>query len=228
MLSKIVATTAGLIGSGALAATLAFGAPGATAASTPATSTIAVAQRAPDSAERGQLGERAIVLALFRATVEETGLTNQEVLEAVKGGQSLAEVAATRNSNGDAVVDAVTAKAKDRLDRQVQAGRISQERAGTLLQRLRDRATDLVNDNTLGIQISERQSQAQARYTMPALVKATSEATGLPVGDITGRLRDGESLREIIESGGGDPEAVLDAATAAFRAAADGALDARR
>ena len=227
MLRNVLAAAAGLVGAGALAATFAFGTP-APAPALAQGPDAPLVQQDRGRGERGQWADKAVVLALVRATSEATELTNQEVVEAVKGGQSLAQVAAANGSSGDAVVQAVAAKAKERLDRQVQAGHLSQARADELLRRLTEKATTLVNDTTLGTRISEHQAQRQARATMPALVRATSDATGLPVGDILGRLRDGESLRQIIVSAGGDPDAILDAATASFRTAAEEALDVTR
>jgi hypothetical protein len=75
---------------------------------------------------------------------------------AVRGGQSLAQVAATNGSSGDAVVQAVATKAGQRLEREVQAGRITQERADELLQRLTERATAIVNDTTLSTKLPGR------------------------------------------------------------------------
>lgn len=227
MLRKLLASTAGLLGTGALIATLALGAPAPASAAPSGPPTSARLQQGLGE-QQGKRGDRVIALALVRATSEATGLTNKEVLAAVQGGQSLAQVAAANGSSGDAVVGAVTAKAKERLDRQVRAGHLSQRRADELLRRLTERATALVNDADLGARIAERKERAQAAATLPALVRATSEATGLPAGDIVGRLRDGESLRQIIEAAGGDPAAVLDAANAGLRAAAEKALDATR
>lgn len=226
MLRTFIASTAGLLGAGALAVTLALGAP-APATAAPGGPTAALLDQNLGQ-EQGKRGDRAIALALVRATSEATGLTNKEIVTAVQGGQSLAAVAAANGSSGDAVVQAVAAKAEERLDRQVQAGRISQERADELLRRLTERATTIVNDAGLGAKLAERKARAQAASTLPALVRATSEATGLPTGDIVGRMRDGESLRQIIEAAGGDPAAILDAAGAGFRAAAEDALDATR
>lgn len=155
MLRKFLATTASLIGAGALAATLALGGPTLAAAAGPAQG-AALAQH-PQGGDRTQRGDRLIVVGLVRATVEATGLTNREVVEALKGGQSLAQVAAANGSSGDAVVQALVAKNKQRLDRQVQAGRLSQARADELLRRLTDRATALVNDTTIGSKIEARQ-----------------------------------------------------------------------
>lgn len=221
-------TLAGLGLTAALAAGLALTAPGAAqAALTPGNQVVATQQEARRGGER--IERRApLVAALVRATAEVTELSVQDVVTALRGGQSLAQVAAANGSSAEAVVQVVTTKASERLDRQVAAGRLSQERADEQLARLKTRATELVNDTTLGSTIDERIDTMRTRAVTPGLVRAASDITDLPVGDIAGRLRDGESLEQIVRSAGADPAAVIDAATAAFRAAAEQAMSATR
>lgn len=178
----------------------------------------------PNGPQRGEGTEKALVLALINQTSQLSGLTRQQVLDELVAGQTLAQIASAHGTSADAVIAAVNANAKERLDKQVEKGRISQERADELLSRLQTKATELMNDATLGPKVAERQDQAAKMKVMPALIRHAAEATGLPVGDITGRLRDGESLTQIVTSAGGDINAVIDAATAEFRTAAESAV----
>lgn len=222
-------TLTGMVVAGALAATLTLAAPAPAQAAATATPVPAAAQQAgPGRGDREARRGGVLVIALVRTTSEETGLSTKEVVEALRGGQSLAQVAAANGSSGESVVQAVTAKAKERLDRLVANGRLSQARADELLERLSDRATEVVNDTELGDTIDERLGKLRARAVTPALVRAASEVSGLPVGDIALRLHDGESLEQIVRSAGGDPAAVIAAATDAFRAAAEAAMSATR
>lgn len=226
MLRKLVYFVGGMVAAGALGLGMVwFQAPAASAAETVDTAVVEVAALGPGGFggrggdRRGGEGQ-VLALALFRETMDATGLDRAALQQELESGQSLAQVAAANGSSGDAVVQAVLDKVKERLDTAVQRGRISQERADTLLQEATTRANEIVNDTTLGARIADRADQARQRAVMPALVKAASDATGLPVGDITGRLRDGESLTAIVTSAGGDIDAVIDAATATFRDAA--------
>ncbi len=222
-------TLAGLGITVVLASGLALTAPGAAqAARTPGAQAVVTHLEAQRGGERTGRRGAPLVAALVRATAEATGLSTQDVVTALRSGQSLAQIAAANGSSAEAVVQAVTAKARERLDRQVAAGRLSQERADEQLARLTTQATDLVNDTTLGTKIDERIDTVRTRAVTPGLVRAASDITGLPVGDIAGRLRDGESLEQIVRSAGADPTAVIDAATAAFRAAAEQAMSATR
>lgn len=169
-----------------------------------------------------------LAAALIRATSELTGLTGEQVLTELRAGKSLAQIAAANGSSGDAVVQAVVAKIKERLDRLVAEGRLTQQQADERLASITTRATEMVNDTTLGQKIDTRLGNRQERAVMAALVQAASEATGLSASDIVTRLRNGESLEQIVRSAGGDPAAVINAATAAFRAAAESAMTATR
>lgn len=172
----------------------------------------------------GQPAEKALAAALINQTSQISGLSRQDVVAELTAGKTLAEVAAANGSSAGAVVAAVSDKAKERLDKQVQSGRISQARADELLKRLETKAGDLMNDASLGGKIADRQAQAQKLAVMPRLVRAAADVTGLPVGDITGRLRDGESMTAIVSSAGKDINTVIDQATADFRSAAEDAV----
>lgn len=225
-----------LVGGVALAGVFALGAvwgstrviePAAAAAVTQGT-TLDPAQAAqgPDGLrQQGRRGEaRPLVPALIRTTAELTNQTSLEVTEALTGGQSLAAIATAGGSSVEAVVAEVAAKARERLDTAVERGRMTQEEADQLLQELEQRATELMNDPALGEQVGERLDRMEERYTMPALVREASAATGLTPREIMQRLRDGESLTAIVTAAGGDITQVIDAATAAFRTAAEEAV----
>jgi len=193
----------------------------AQAAPAPASSPVAAQQ---ESFRRGG----GLAAALIRSTGDLTGLTGEQVLNELRAGKSLAQIAAANGSSGDAVVQAVVAKVKERLDRLVAAGRLTQAQADQRLATVTTQATEMVNDTTLGQKIDTRIGNRQERAVMAALVQAAGDATGLSANDIVTRLRNGESLEQIVRSAGGDPAAVINAATAAFRAAAESAMTATR
>jgi hypothetical protein len=212
---------------GALAAAVAWAwAPQTTSAAEldQAIAEVSAAQPGPQGQGKGQAAEKALAASLIGQTSALTGMSRQDVLAELKAGKTLADIAAGHGSSADAVVQAVAAKAKERLDKQVKNGHISQARADELLARLKTKAADLMKDTTLGQQIAARQEKAADRKVMPELVRSAAEVTGLPAGDIAGRLRDGESLTQIVTSAGKDIGAVLDKATADFRAAAENAV----
>jgi uncharacterized protein (DUF433 family) len=170
-------------------------------------------------------GEGALVAGgLIRATAEETGLSIEQVLEQLRAGQSLADIAAANGSSADAVIANAAARAEARLDQAVANGRITQEEADAKLAELTDRANDIINDDTLGERIEQRMEQGRDRAVMAAMVKTTADQAGLPVQDVMQRLRGGETLEQIAQSAGLSSAEVVDAAVDQFRSNAEEAM----
>jgi len=157
---------------------------------------------------------------LIRTLSSLTGLDPVTIRTELQNGRSLAQIAAANGSSGAALVQAVVDAAKTRLDREVSKGRLTQAEADQLLTTIRDRATTLVNDTTLGTQLADRAAKASQRSTLGWLIQAAADQTGLDQATIRARLRNGETLRAIVTSAGGNPQRVIDAAVDAFRQAA--------
>jgi polyhydroxyalkanoate synthesis regulator phasin len=181
--------------------------------------------RVRQQGRRGGAEARPLVPVLIRTTAELTNQTPFDVTQALTGGQSLAAIATAGGSSAEAVVAEVMTKAQELMDLAVERGRLTQREADLLLRELEQRATELMNDPALGEQVSERLAQIEEHYTMPALVREASIATGLPPREITEQLRNGKSLTEIVTEAGGDITQVINAATATFRAAAEEAVE---
>ncbi len=153
-----------------------------------------------------------------------TGLDVATIRAELQNGRSLAQIAAANGSSGDALVQAVVDDIKSRLDQAVSNGRLTQTQADQMLASARERATTLVNDTTLGAQAAAQAAKAVERGTLRWLLQAAADQTGLDVGTIHTRMRNGETLRAIVTSAGGDPQKVIDAAVDAFRQAATSAM----
>lgn len=161
---------------------------------------------------------------LIKALQNLTGLDVATIRAELQNGRSLAQIASVNGSSGDALVRSVVDAAKVRLDQAVSKGRMTQAEADQMLTTIRERATTLVNDTTVGAQLADRAAKAAERSTLGWLIQAAADQTGLDVTTIRSRLRNGETLRAIVTSAGGDPQKVIDAAVNAFRQAATAAM----
>lgn len=143
-------TLGGLAATIAVAGALAFGTPTPSyaAESQPAAVVAATVKEHPRGPNRA--AGRMLKVALVRATVDLTAQDVQAVRQALVDGQSLAQFAAANGSSGDAIVQAVLDKARTRLDKAVASNRITRQRADEALAKLATRATEIVNDTTLG------------------------------------------------------------------------------
>ncbi|MEF3276024.1 MAG: hypothetical protein K6356_16800 [Chloroflexus sp.] len=161
---------------------------------------------------------------LIRTLSTLTGLDSATIRAELQNGRSLAQIAAANGSSGNALVQAVVDAAKTRLDRAVSNGWLTQAAADQILASIREQATTLVNDTSLGAQIAEQAAKGGQRSALGWLIQAAAEQTSLDVATIRARLRNGETLRAIVTSAGGDPQRVIDAAVNAFRDAAMAAM----
>ena len=98
----------------------------------------------PDRGEfrerRGQRGPRGA-----GEIAEILGLEGSEMREALRNGSSIAELAEAQGIDSADVVDAIVARAEERLDTAVENGRIDVTQAAEMLTRTAERAEDLVN-----------------------------------------------------------------------------------
>jgi polyhydroxyalkanoate synthesis regulator phasin len=79
------------------------------------------------------------------ATADAIGIQTSELLSALHGGRTIAEVAEAHDVPVGEVVDAIVAAEQDRLDQLVADGRLTREQADAFSTDLEERATDLVN-----------------------------------------------------------------------------------
>ena len=98
----------------------------------------------PDRGEfRERLGQRSPRGA--GEIAEMLGLEGREIREALRNGSSIAELAEAQGIDSADIVDAIVARAEDRLDTAVENGRIDDVQAAEMLTRTAERAEDLVN-----------------------------------------------------------------------------------
>src|SRR5690349_20576799 len=151
MRSKLVIGIAG----GVLALALAGGA----VLASPAAKNLNVAQTqatATPAPEPGvarpkarQVMAKRLVLLLSRATAEVSGIKPKNVLAGLRDGKSLAQIAQEHGKTDKDVIAAARAKLDDRLKQAVTKGRLTQERANTLLSQFDQAAPQVVSDQSL-------------------------------------------------------------------------------
>ena len=98
----------------------------------------------PDRGEfRERLGQRGPRGAGEIAEI--LGLEGSEMREALRNGSSIAELAEAQGVDTADIVDAIVARAEERLDAAVENGRIDDTQAAEMLTQAAERAEDLVN-----------------------------------------------------------------------------------
>ena len=142
--TSVIATTA-------LGATLALGAIGIGTAVLPAvagaqgTDVAQIAETGTTTDVKGHPRLRELAREEFKLAADTIGIPAKELRQDVKGGQSISEVAEAKGVATQTVVDAVVNDLSAKLDKAVADGKISQERADKVKERLPERITNLVN-----------------------------------------------------------------------------------
>jgi chorismate mutase len=133
---------------------------------------------------------------------EATGISTDDLRSALRDGQTLAEVAEANDVDPQQLVDLLVANGTERLDAAVAAGRIDQATADERKASLPDRAADLVNGEL-------------ERYPgRAAAIRTAAEAIGIDADELRIALRDGQTIAQVAEANGVDPQDVIDALVA--------------
>jgi uncharacterized protein (DUF433 family) len=209
MQSKLVIGIAG----GALALALASGAVLAgpatqesTMAQAQATATPAPKPSVARPQARQALAKR-LVLLLSRATADISGIKPREVLAGLRDGKSLAQIAQEHGKTDKDVIAAARAKLDQQLKQAVAKGRLTQERADTLLSQFDQAAPQVVSDQNLAQKA--RRAAAKKAPIAAGLIKATAEVTGIQPKEVLAELRAGKSLAQVAQEHGKTGDDIL-------------------
>jgi uncharacterized protein YidB (DUF937 family) len=137
---------------------------------------------------------------------EVIGISTDELRAALRDSQTLTEVGEASGVDPQQVVDVLVDNGTERLDAAVAAGRIDQATADERKASLSDRAADLVNGEL------ERNTHRHPRRS--AAIRTAAEAIGIEADELRDALRDGQTIAQVAEANGVDPQDVIDALVA--------------
>ena len=161
----------------------------------------------------------------LQAAADAIGVETEALAEALRSGQTLAQVAEANGVDPQTVIDAMVAEANTHLDEAVAEGRIDEEKAAEIRSNLTERITTFVNEGP-----SEDMGRRGGHHRGPDH-EALAEVLGIDAEALHEALRSGETLAQVAEANGVDPQTVIDAMVAQAttridEAVADGKLDA--
>lgn len=84
-------------------------------------------------------------VSLIDVTAEQLDMNRFDIIDALRDGSTIADLAEERGVSTDTIVDAALAEWQPWLDDAVEAGRLTQEQADTRLETMRERLTDKIN-----------------------------------------------------------------------------------
>jgi polyhydroxyalkanoate synthesis regulator phasin len=189
------------IGAVALAAVLALGGVSSVGAQEP--------DRNPASPLR--VPQERVGRQLFQAVVEATGLETQDVLALLREGQTLAQVCEANAVDPQIVIDSVKTTLTAEIDQLVADGKLTEERAAQLQERLNDFLPRAMNAPLQNLPVVQHPVATQA---VRELVETLAGEIDLRPAEVVQQARDGLTLAEIATAAGADPQAIVDAALA--------------
>lgn len=216
-----------LIASAAVSAVLATGGVAvAGAADTP--------DSAPAAAADGQ-GARLFraIQAAAKVAAETIGVDVSELRDAVRTGKTIAEIATEHGVDPATVVAAVVAAGRTRIDEAVTDGRLDEERATKLEERLPEIADRLVNSSPRPHRDGSDRVRSLRRQAIRQAAEVAAETIGVEVSELRDAVRQGRTVADVATDHGVDPATVVDAVIAEAKAridqdVADGRIDEER
>ncbi len=158
--------------------------------------------------------------SLVEATAEVTGLSEEEVVAALKDGQTFAEIAGEGGVDPQDIVAAVVDERESRLQAAVEAGRLTEAQMEQLLEDIEEHVTDQLDETHEPRRFGTGRFGAGlvGRFgggSWTTAFDAVAEALGLDPGGLFTELHGGKTVAEIAEETGVELEAVRDAVGAA-------------
>jgi hypothetical protein len=205
-MKKILATlvTAVVLGGSGLAVASAT-------ASTPASSTTA---KAAGSTVRSAIGSKVRKLA-FATAAKTIGLSPADLLKAMKGGHSIADVATAHGVAPQTVVDAVVSAVDARIQQAVTSGRITSDQATKLEQIVATRVPKLVD---------AKPRQLARRRIVAGAIDVSAKTIGVTSDVLRQALAGGQSVAQVATAHGIAPSTVVSALVTAGNARIDKAV----
>lgn len=161
---------------------------------------------APNTASGRVVATAAPCRGGFADLAEAIGISTDDLRATLRDGQTLAEVAEANDVDPQQLVDLLVANGTERLDAAVAAGRIDQATADERKASLPDRSADLVN--------GELERHARRHPGRAAAIRTAAEAIGIDADELRAALRDGQTIAQVAEANGVDPQDVIDALVA--------------
>jgi len=169
----------------------------------------------------GVLGARPI-----QAAAEAIGIEPSELFEAIRDGQTIAEVAEANDVDPSTVVEAIVADAQDRLDQAFEDGSLTREEADEKAADLQERATAFVNgEYPIPVRGMPPLGNPGLWGFADGPIAAAANAIGIGPVELLQELRDGNTIAKVAEANDVEVSTVVDAVVASLQERLDSAVD---
>jgi hypothetical protein len=211
-MKKVLAilVTATLLGAGGLAVASATESPGGSTSAP----TTAPPPTGTGNSERGAVRVEMRRLA-FKTAADTIGISSADLLEAMQGGHSIADVAKSHGVDVNRVVDAVVSALDTRIQQAVDSGKITSEQAAKLEQAVATRVPKLVNSTP---------KEIRHHRFVRAAVRVAAKTIGVTPEELRRAIGSGQSVSDVATAHHVDPATVVNALVTAGEARIDKAV----
>jgi hypothetical protein len=152
--------------------------------------------------------------AALDTAAEVLGMTPEELRAELQAGKSLAEVAEEQGVDPQAICDAAHAQREETLQQAVADGRLTQEQADSILERMAEHEGDCLSAPGRPFGMRHGRSMGLGWGGHGAGLDTAAEVLGMTPEELRAELQAGKSLAEVADEQGVDPQAICDAAHA--------------
>jgi uncharacterized protein YidB (DUF937 family) len=191
------------------------------------------------SEEDGQCGPRGRDLGRgnheeMQGVIADTlGISTEELQSELESGKTVAQLAEEKGVSVDAVVDAITAKIYESIDRAVAEGNLDAEKAEEIKSNAPDRVRERIESGRPEDRGQEGKHGPRGLGNHEEMQGIIADTLGLSTEELQSELESGKTVAQLAEEKGVSVDAVVDAITAKInesidQAVADGNLDAEK
>lgn len=218
-LTQIIATatTAAVLGTAGVSIAGATSDGGSSFSGKPSASAETSAASAGGEGQSARNGRRRrqIIRHALEVAAHTIGIDKADLLKELRAGKTIAEVATSHHVDPQTVIDAIVNAAKDKIEAAQAAGKLTDEQAAKLEQRLPDAVAKLVNNKHQakagGKGKDGKRRPGVARKLARDGVKLAAETIGIEPADLMKELRAGKTIAEAATAHNVDPQTVIDA-----------------
>ena len=149
--------------------------------------------------------------AALDTAAEVLSMTPDALTAELRAGKSLAEVAEEQGVDPQTVCDAIHAHGEERIQEAVADGRLTQEQANQILERMAEREGDCLSGPGRPFGVRHGAGMGMGWGGHGAALDTAAEVLGMTPEDLRVELRAGKSLADVAEEQGVDPQAICDA-----------------
>ena len=162
--------------------------------------------------------------ALVGTASEELGLSRSDLIDELRAGNSISQVAEDQGVEVNKIVSAIVGKVSSRFDKAVENGRITRKHAESRLGNISERVAKAMQ-RVPNLEEHRADGKWRGHRGIHALLKVAAEELGVTTAELVAELRDGKTIAEVADGQGVSVADIVDAMVAKVEDRLDTAVE---